>query len=119
MRAFVQSQPEFDAWVLQQQAPAAEPSETEAARGAQVFQQRGCLGCHTISGAPPQTARAPDLRHFASRQTLAAGIMERSDANIRRWLHDPPGVKPGATMPNLNLSDEELDALVAYLQSLK
>jgi len=35
------------------------------------------------------------------------------------WLHNPPAVKPGSIMPNLNLPDDQVTALVAYLESLK
>jgi cytochrome c oxidase subunit 2 len=121
MRAFVRTQQEFDAWVRQQQAPAVTPPEgTQAARGAQVFQQRGCGACHTINGLQGAVGQVgPNLTHFASRETMAAGIMENTAANIRTWVSDPPRVKPGALMPPFDLGDEELDALVAYLQSLK
>ena len=39
--------------------------------------------------------------------------------NLRMWLHNPPGVKPGSKMPNLGLSSTEITNLVAYLQTLK
>ena len=39
--------------------------------------------------------------------------------NLRHWLADPPGVKPGADMPNLHLTPQQIDALIAYLQSRK
>ena len=35
---------------------------------------------------------------------------------LRRWLHDPKALKPATTMPNLNLTDDEIDALVAFLR---
>jgi cytochrome c oxidase subunit 2 len=45
--------------------------------------------------------------------------MDNTPQNVRTWLKDPPTVKPGSIMPNLNLNDHELDVLVAYLESLK
>lgn len=39
--------------------------------------------------------------------------------NLRRWLKDPPAVKPGSRMPNLKLSDQDITDLVAYLQTLR
>lgn len=119
LRAMVRSPQDFEAWVAQQKAPAVTPTEPLAVQGAQVFQQRGCAGCHTISGTPAQARVGPNLTHFGSRETVAAGIMDNTPENLRRWLADPPGVKPGALMPNLGLSPEDLDALVAYLQALK
>jgi cytochrome c oxidase subunit 2 len=84
-----------------------------------MFQQRGCAGCHTINGTPAAGKTGPNLTHFASRTTLAAGIMETNAENVKTWLKDPPTVKPGSIMPNLGLNDEELDALASYLLSLK
>jgi nitric oxide reductase subunit C len=36
---------------------------------------------------------------------------------LHRWLKDPPAIKPGTEMPNLHLSDDEIDALVMFLLS--
>ena len=46
-------------------------------------------------------------------------MIENNEANLRAWLKNPDAIKPGAKMPNLHLSDEQITALVAYLQSLK
>ena len=46
-------------------------------------------------------------------------VLQNTTQDMRVWLKDPPGVKPGSIMPNLGLNDHELDVLVAYLQSLK
>ncbi len=37
---------------------------------------------------------------------------------LKAWLKDPNAVKLGAKMPNYQLTDQEIDALVAYLYSL-
>ena len=49
----------------------------------------------------------------------AAEAVAAIDFNLRHWLADPPGVKPGADMPNLHLTQQQIDALIAYLQSRK
>jgi cytochrome c oxidase subunit 2 len=59
------------------------------------------------------------LTHIGSRTSLAGGMLTNTEGNQRRWLVNPPAVKPGALMPGLNLTKIEIDALVAYLQSLK
>jgi cytochrome c oxidase subunit 2 len=41
------------------------------------------------------------------------------DAALKEWLADPPTVKPGSYMPDLGLTADEIDAVVAYLGSLK
>jgi cytochrome c oxidase subunit 2 len=79
----------------------------------------GCTACHTISGTAAQSAGGPNLTHFASRECFAGCSLTRTDANIDRWLTDPAAVKPGSFMPNYHLTQDEKDALVAYLQSLK
>jgi cytochrome c oxidase subunit 2 len=38
---------------------------------------------------------------------------------LSAWLANPPGVKEGARMPDLGLTSDQIDALVAYLQSLE
>lgn len=119
-RAFVLPPEEFMAWVQRQSAPAAVPAEgTPAAQGAQLFTQRGCAGCHQVRGTAAAGRVGPDLTHFGSRKTLAAAMFPNDEPSLRAWLKNPPGVKPGATMPNLGLSNEDVTALVAYLQSLQ
>jgi cytochrome c oxidase subunit 2 len=46
-------------------------------------------------------------------------MLNNTEGNVRRWLSNPPAVKPGSIMPNLNLTKTEVDALTAYIQSLK
>jgi cytochrome c oxidase subunit 2 len=119
-RAIVQSPSDFEAWVARQQQPAAVPAAgTPEAEGADLFQQRGCAGCHTVAGTPAAGKTGPNLTHFGGRTSVAGSIMDNTPQNVRTWLKDPPTVKPGSIMPNLNLNDHELDVLVAYLESLK
>jgi cytochrome c oxidase subunit 2 len=118
-RAIIQSPSDFQAWLTSQQAPAVTPTDPTAAEGAQLFQTRGCAACHTITGTPAAGHVGPNLTHLASRGVIAGSIMDNNAANLRKWLSDPPAVKPGSIMPNLGLSDHELDVLVAYLQSLQ
>ena len=61
----------------------------------------------------------PDLTHFGSRKTIAGGILPNTAENLARWLKDPTALKPGSLMPDQKLSDPEVAALVAYLQSLR
>jgi cytochrome c oxidase subunit 2 len=118
LRVIAQPKEEFEVWVQVQRA-APEPPLGEAARGAQIFAAGACVACHTLAGTPAQGRVGPNLTHFASRQTLGAGLLDRSPENVAKWLKDPQAVKPGNKMPNLNLQDEEIRALVAYLESLK
>ena len=117
-RAYVDSPADFDAWVKNQQAPAPQPAP-EVARGAQVFMSNACIGCHTIAGTNAQGQTGPNLTHVGSRSTIAAGMLDNTPDNVVRWVSDPQAVKPEALMPKLGLSDDDLRAVAAYLESLK
>jgi len=62
---------------------------------------------------------APDLTHVASRRQLGAGIMPNTPENMRRWITNPQAIKPGALMPDFNLTNEEVDQLSEYLSTLR
>ncbi|HEY0735398.1 MAG TPA: cytochrome c oxidase subunit II [Herpetosiphonaceae bacterium] len=103
--------------------PQAQPTSLEA-QGYQLFQQKGCVGCHAITGYPGAVSRVgPDLTHVGSRQHIVAGWLENTPENMRRWLRDPNEVKPDNVMGTAiklgTLRDEEIEALTAYLESLK
>jgi len=111
---------EFDAWANSQARDAAAPTEAAAQAGQQVFLSAGCVACHTIRGVPSAVGQTgPDLTHVASRPYIAGRILANTPHNLARWLANPPGIKPGALMPNLGLSRPDIEALVAFLQTLK
>lgn len=119
VRAIAQPPDEFDTWVSLQKLAAATPTAgTPAADGMALFTSKGCAGCHTIQGVS-QGMVGPNLTHLQSRTTFAGGMLDMSPGNLHTWLHDPPGVKPGSKMPNLKLSDDEINKLVAYLETLQ
>jgi cytochrome c oxidase subunit II len=110
---------QFSAWEQAQLHVPAQPTGGEAALGAQVFQQNTCIACHTIAGSPAQARVGPDLTHVADRQTLGAGVINNTPENLARWIKDPQAIKPGNYMPSLRLSDADVNAIAAYLESLK
>lgn len=121
MRFLVVARPaaEFDAWVKGQQNPVVEPQTDLARRGQEIFGQK-CVACHAIRGTPfTKGAVGPNLTGVGSRQTIAAGMLPNTDENLRRWLDNPSAVKPNAKMPDYNLNEQEIDALIAYLRGLK
>jgi cytochrome c oxidase subunit 2 len=109
---------EFQTWVQSQKA-APQPATGTAQEGQQVFMRSACVGCHTIQGTPAQGKVGPDLTHFGSRATVAAGMLDNTRENVARWLRDPQEVKPGNLMPNLRLKEQDVELLVEYLESLK
>jgi len=119
LKAFAQSPADYDAWVRNQLADAAKPAGGLAAAGQDFFVNGPCAGCHTIKGTPAQGTLAPNLTHLASRTTFAGAMFPRDDENLKRWLENPPGRKPGSKMPNLHLKQDDILALVAYLDTLK
>jgi cytochrome c oxidase subunit 2 len=111
---------QFDAWVQQQLAPAAAPAPgTPAAAGLVAYNGAGCIACHAIRGTNSAGVVGPDLSHFGTRLTVAAGILDNNKENLVRWLRNPQAVKPGALMPNLNLSQQDAAAIADYLLSLQ
>jgi cytochrome c oxidase subunit 2 len=76
--------------------------------GRMVFFSQGCYGCHRIGVAG--TPIAYDLSHVGRRY---------NEEQLARWLRDPNAVKPGAHMPRLSLSEDEIRALARYLSSLR
>jgi cytochrome c oxidase subunit II len=115
----VESPEQFKAWYDDQLKPAAEPSTPEQARGRQVFMSSPCVMCHRIGGTDAGGAVGPDLTHFASRPTIAAGTLENKRGHLAGWVVDSQKIKPGNRMPPNNLEPEDLQALLDYLQSLK
>jgi len=115
----VETTEQFNAWVAQQKSPAAAPTTDLAKRGAEEITKAGCQACHTINGTTAQGKVGPNLTHVASRKQIAAGLLDFDADNVRLWISDPPAIKPGATMPKLPLTPDQLDALAAYLTTLK
>lgn len=109
----------FARWQDRMRKPASPPDDSTALRGQEVFMTRQCMLCHNIEGTPAGSIAGPDLTHVASRLTIASGTLENTRDNMARWIRDPQGVKPGAQMPQPELTSAELDALVAYLESLQ
>ncbi len=116
IRVYVDTPDQFQAWVKQQQQPGAQ--DPRVAAGRQVFESQACMNCHRVAGTPAVGQYGPDLTHLMSRATLAAGILPNTPENLRAWIKNPDDFKPGSLMPAMQLSDQQLDALVAYLSTL-
>jgi cytochrome c oxidase subunit 2 len=119
LKAMVQSPQDFQAWVDNQRLAAAAPAPgSPAADGLALFSAKGCSGCHTVEGVSAGKV-GPNLTHLSSRTSFAGSMFALNPDNLRLWLRNPPGVKPGSKMPNLNLSGDEITKLIAYLETLK
>jgi len=118
-RVIAQSPAEFEAWERDQLENASSPDLPEARQGARLFQEKTCVSCHAIAGTPATARIGPDLTHVASRQMLAAERVDNTPATLAQWLAGPQALKPGSLMPNLQLTPDEVQLLVAYLETLR
>lgn len=108
----------FAEWLAHLRQPAAPPQDSLARVGQQVFLSRACVLCHAVRGTGAHATAGPDLTHLASRLTLAAGTLPNTRGHLGGWIGNPQHIKPGNHMPRVPLSAAELEALLAYLQSL-
>ncbi|HYC56636.1 MAG TPA: cytochrome c oxidase subunit II [Candidatus Binatia bacterium] len=114
----VQSEQDYQAWLQSQRLAAAEPSGDLERRGREVFVRGPCVMCHSIRGTDAAGFVAPDLTHVASRPRIGSTVPNTRE-HLLRWVRDSQEIKPGNRMPPLALSHEDLDAVVAYLETLK
>jgi cytochrome c oxidase subunit 2 len=100
--------------VLLLAALAAAPPATAQDRGALVerggaaFMANGCYGCHMVGKMG--TPIGPDLSRV--------GFKYRQEY-LERWLRDPAYLRPTAHMPKLDIKESDIQALAAYLATLR
>jgi cytochrome c2 len=93
------------------------PDAARMAHGKQLMSERGCLGCHEMTGSglagpaklqpvPRTQGLAPDLRFARERAEPAA---------LAQWLTDPTRVKHDSAMPSLALAADDAQDLAAFL----
>ncbi|MEC3910360.1 cytochrome c [Sphingobium sp. CR2-8] len=85
-----------------------------------MFDAHGCGACHAIRGTAHAAAIGPDLSRFGERQTLGAGILPPTSANIAAFIRSPQDAKPGARMPAYpQISAADAQAIALYLKGLQ
>jgi len=121
LRVFVESDSAFAAWAARQVTAAAVPPRGSLAeRGRDLFAHGACIACHTITGVPQARGTVgPNLTHVGSRTMVAGAMLPNTEEWLRRWITNAPYLKPGSLMPAMPLPDDQVAALIAYLQSLK
>ncbi len=90
--------------------------EPEVGRGAII--EHGCGACHRIPGIPNADAMVGPPLEAWSRRAFVAGVLPNSADNLARFLANTESVRPGTAMPDLELDDQEVAAIVAYLFTL-
>ena len=121
LRVRVDSDAAFQAWLDGQKAgPAAPAAASLAEQGKAIYARSACIGCHVIQGVSPGVI-GPNLTHVGSRATIAGGIFPNDSAHLAQWIADAPARKPGSIMTRMKppLTDADIAALIAYLQSLQ
>ena len=88
-------------------------------RGRNVFLAARCNACHSVRGVAEGGTLGPDLTHLASRSHIAGGALPFSRAALLGWIADPQAAKPGARMPASSLAADDLQALAAWLETLR
>lgn len=78
----------------------------EVIRGKHIWEVNNCIGCHTLLGEGAYFA--PELGNVYKR---------RGGEFIKAWIKGQPTGAPGRRqMPQFNLSEQELDDMVAFLK---
>lgn len=119
LTVIAESSDDYERWIRGQRQLAPAPSTPELAHGLALVESGPCAMCHAIRGTTAGGRTAPDLTHFATRSTIAAGTVPNSRGYLGGWIADPQHLKPGAKMPATGLSSDELQAVIAYLESLR
>lgn len=110
---------QYEQWEERQRQPSDIPATPEERQGQDAFMNSPCPLCHTIAGTDASGKTAPDLTHFASRRSIAAGTLPNRRDELAEWITDPQHVKPGNNMPPMILKTSELNSLLTYLESLE
>jgi cytochrome c oxidase subunit II len=118
----VDSQADYDVWIAEQSAIAAEAAKTPEGQGQLLTVRNGCIGCHSLDGAKMTGPTWFGL--YGSDVKLEDGsTVVADDAFISESILDPKakevaGFAP-TVMPPYALSETEIANIIAYLKTLK
>lgn len=91
----------------------------DPAAGRSALRDYGCVSCHQVPGVPgPQGEVGPPLGGVAGRRVIA-GKLPHSRENLAAWIQNPQQIDPGNVMPDLDVSDDDVRDIIAYLYSLE
>ncbi len=145
LKVHVRTQAGFDTWAQEQLEPAELPTEGPAADGYTAFatciachnvlvegpegvEEVGPVRRIEVDGVSFSSALAPNLTHFGGRDTFGGASFDNNAEHLAQWLANPADLKPNLSdlndvangrilgMPNFNLSDQDIDNLIALLE---
>jgi len=117
LRVYVQTRDEFERWIQEQRQPA--QISDAVSKGRHIFETTACINCHAVAGTVANGRFGPDLTHLMSRDTIASGAVPNTPQNLRKWIQNPETFKPGCLMPSMQSTDQDVDAMTAYLETLR
>lgn len=125
-KVVVQTKADFQEWLASQAAPAKAPQTDLQKKGEALFAGgAACSTCHYLDSSKQWDVTVdaakigPNLAHVGSRQHFAGAIAPLDERNLTAWLRNPQEFKPGSKMVIRQLKNDEIEALVAYVKSLK
>ena len=119
MALWVIAEPEdkFNAWMQHQLETSIPPADPVKQRGQQVFLDTAA--CYVTPLRDHGAGQCPDLTHFGSRRSIAAGTLPNNMGNLGGWIVDPQIIKAGNHMATISVKPDDLQPLLEYIESLQ
>jgi cytochrome c oxidase subunit 2 len=118
-KVFVDTPDNFASWVTDQQSPLPEPQTDLQKQGYNLVVHGVCSGCHSIGDQTAPEPIGPNLTHLFSRTTFAGASFDLNQDNLRHWIEDSNAMKHGNLMQDVHVAPNDVDAVIAYLSTLK
>ncbi len=93
-------------------ASAAPSGAGQVSEGRALFLAKGCVTCHVHAEAPSRGFVNVDIGPALTNYVVPAG-----SPFLRQWLADPKSLRPATVMPDLDLSEQEIASLIAFLSN--
>ena len=84
-----------------------------------LLQAKACGACHVIPGVEGAYGKVgPSLKGLHERKRIVGDVLENNPKNLKAWLKNPKSIKTGTMMPNTGLTDEEVEILILYFDTI-